>query len=86
VKEYEIELMQLRKKPIWDIDIKQRHIDLFTRLSANGIVSLSIKKFAGALKEKWNDRRFSRLMTNTDILDDPHQVSSLLGSSIKVIA
>ncbi|KAI9225068.1 hypothetical protein BC828DRAFT_78957 [Blastocladiella britannica] len=84
VTEYEQELVALRNKHLWKLVLKERHIEVIKKLWSNKLVRASLQKFKTTHAEKWHERRFSRLMGVKDILDDPHQITSLLSSSLIV--
>ncbi|KAI9189457.1 hypothetical protein H9P43_000890 [Blastocladiella emersonii ATCC 22665] len=84
VREYEPELIALRNKELWKLSIKDRHIDVINQLWKCELVKASLKKFQTTHADKWQERRFSRLLGVKDILDDPHQITSLLSSSLAV--
>ncbi|KNE56906.1 hypothetical protein AMAG_02676 [Allomyces macrogynus ATCC 38327] len=84
IKEYESELMSMRGKALWKLTVKDRHIELITKLWANPLVRMALVKFQTTNADKWNERRFTRIMGVKDILDDPHQITSLLSTSLTV--
>ncbi|ORZ32246.1 hypothetical protein BCR44DRAFT_62577 [Catenaria anguillulae PL171] len=84
VKEYEQELINLRGKALWKLSVKDRHIEVIKLLWKNELVRTSLRKFQTTHADKWQERRFSRILGVKDILDDPHQITSLLSSSLTV--
>ncbi|KNE61538.1 hypothetical protein AMAG_06357 [Allomyces macrogynus ATCC 38327] len=84
IKEYESELISMRGKALWKLTVKDRHIELITKLWANPLVRTALVKFQTTNADKWNERRFTRIMGVKDILDDPHQITSLLSTSLSV--